>query len=210
MCRFIVVCDVLTKSKRNKCFTFPSLRLWSIMTGLRNTRSCVCWIPYNRGGWPSGPRGSVAWQVWIKQKSKTGVQNIFQNSSSKLKIPGARKVTRNNFHTVGPHLLSITNSVITTTRRPSFMHPWCKIHFFTTKAAIQKVDPSATASETYSGNVWFEPHTGERLPFLRFSLSSVHHSQYRNSTAITSTAFLIHSSLIVPTSGANPSEIQRR
>ena len=124
----LVACDVLTKSKRNKCFTFSSLHLWSIMTGLRNTWSCVLntvqqrWITK----WPKGIRG-------LASMNKTEIKNrgakIFQNSSSQLKIIGAREVTRSNFHTVGPHTLRTTNSAITTIRRPRFSHPSCKIHF---------------------------------------------------------------------------------
>jgi hypothetical protein len=48
---------------------------------------------------------------------------IFQNSDSQLKILGAGEVTRSNFHIEGPHILGTTNSIITTTRRPSFWHP---------------------------------------------------------------------------------------
>jgi hypothetical protein len=214
MCRLIDVCDVLTKSKRNKCFTFASLHLWSIMTGVRNTLSCVLNTVHQRWTtkWPNGISGLASMN---KIEIKNSGAKIFQNSSSQLKIPGARQVTRSKFHIEGSHILGTTNSVITTTRRPRFRHPWCIVNFCTTKTAIQKVDPSAKASETYSGSVWFEPHTGQRLPFLRFLLSSAHHSQCRESTAITSrnissTSFPVHCSLIVPTPGANPSEIQRR
>jgi len=164
--------------------------------------------------WPERIRGRAS-------TNKTEIKNrgakIFQNSSSQLKILGAKEVTRSNFHIEGRNIrvLGTTNSVITTTRRPRFRHPLCIIHLFKTKAAIQKVDPSAKTSETYSGSVWFEPHTGQRLPLLKFSLSSVHRRKCRDSTAITSrhissSSFPIHCSLIVPTSGANPSEIQRR
>jgi len=69
---------------------------------------------------PKGIRG-------LASMNKTEIKNrgakIFQNSSSQLKILSARKVTQSNFHTVGPHILGTTFSVITTIRRPSFMHP---------------------------------------------------------------------------------------
>jgi hypothetical protein len=159
--------------------------------------------------WPKGIRGLASIN---KTELKNRGAKIFQNSSSQLKILGAREVTQSNFNFEGPHTLGMTNSVVTTTRRPRFRHPWCIIQFFTTKAAIQKVDPSAKASETYSGSVWFEPHNGQRLPLLRISLSSVHHRKCWDSNAITlrnisSTSFPIHCSLIVPTPGANPSGI---
>jgi hypothetical protein len=105
----MVVCDVLTKPKWNKCFTFPSLHLWSIMRGLRNTRSCVLNTVQQRWmtKWPRGIRG-------LTSRNKTEIKNrgakILQNSSSQLKILGARKVTRSNCHTVRPHILKRQSS----------------------------------------------------------------------------------------------------
>jgi hypothetical protein len=85
------------------------------MTGLRNALGCVMNTVQQRWmtKWPKEIHSLASMN---KTEIKIRGANIFQNSSSHLKILGAREVTRSNFHIESPHILGTTNSVITTTR----------------------------------------------------------------------------------------------
>jgi hypothetical protein len=57
------------------------------------------------------------------------VAHIFKKSRCHLRLLGARRVIRRNFHTEGPQILGATvnNLAATMTWRPEFVHPWFKI-----------------------------------------------------------------------------------
>ena len=164
--------------------------------------------------WPKGIRG-------LASMNKTEIKNrgatIFQNSSSHLKILDVREVTRRNFRTEDAQILGATvqNSFITANRRPRIRHPWCAIHFFYNQSGNVASWPKSHGFWNVFGECLVRTSSWTATALSEIFSFFISSQKCRDSTSITSrripsTSFPIHCPLTVPTSGANPSEIQRR